>query len=215
MADNLVICIARQFGSGGHDVGSALAKEMGIDFYDKELLKQAADKSGILQELFEKADEKPTNSLLYSLSALESTAVKAPSYADYVGYLPNDRMQNVISEVIREAADKGPCVIIGRCADYILRGRPGTFSVFIHAELDMRIQRVAKMHNMDEDAARSLIRKTDRSRANYYSFYTDRDWGSVNNYDLVLDGGRLGAEKSVQLIRQAAALFCPGAQGVS
>ncbi|MDL2327702.1 cytidylate kinase-like family protein, partial [Ruminococcaceae bacterium OttesenSCG-928-A11] len=136
-------------------------------------------------------------------------ADKAPSYADYVAYLPNDQMQNALADVIRDAAEKSPCVIIGRCGDYVLRGQPGMVSVFVHAPLEQRIQRIAKMHNLDEDRARSLVRKTDRSRANYYSYYTDRDWGRADNYDLVLDAGRLGIDKSVLLLKAAVAHFAP------
>lgn len=206
MAENLVLCVARQFGSGGHEIGLAAAKALGIKFYDKELLKTAADKSGILEELFEKHDEKPASSLMMSPAP---EAGKALSYADYIGYLPNDQMQNVIAEVIREAASAGPCVIIGRCADYVLRGNPNMLSVFIHSELEMRIKRISRLHNLDEDGARSLIRKTDRSRANYYSYYTDRDWGDVDNFHLAIDAGRLGTERSAQLLAQAARLACP------
>lgn len=206
MAENRVICIARQFGSGGHDIGFALAQKLDIPFYDKELLKQAAAKSGIVQELFEKTDEKPSGSLFQSFTAPEAEA-KASSYADYSGYLPNDRMQKAVADVIREVAEKSSCVIIGRCADYVLRGRNKAFSVFIHAPLEKRISRIAHTQNLDEDAARALVRKTDRSRANYYSFYTDREWAAAANYDLVINAGRLGADHSVALIVKAAELF--------
>ena len=199
MGDHLALCIGRQFGSGGREIGQLVAEKLGMQFYDKELLKEAAKKSGIVEEMFEKADEKPTSSLLYSLS-MASTGSKAPTFNEYTAYMPNDRMQNYIAQVIREAAEKAPCVIIGRCADYVLRGRDKTFSLFLHAKLDMRVGRIAKMHNLDEDAARSLIRKTDRSRANYYGFYTDRDWGAANNYDMAFDSGRYGNEKTVDMI---------------
>lgn len=208
MEEHLVICIARQFGSGGREAGRLLAQEMQLTFYDKELLREAAKKSGIVEELFERADEKPSSSLLYSLSALGTSGNKAPSFSDYTSYMPDDRLQNIVGDVIRETAEKGSCVIIGRCADYILRGRKKTLSVFFHASLDKRIQRIQRMHNLDEDAARSLIRKTDRSRANYYNFYTDRDWGSADNYDLVVDIGRLGPQKSATLVKEATELFC-------
>lgn len=207
MAAHKVICIARQFGSGGHDIGHAVSEALSIPFYDKELLRAAADKSGILQELFEKADEKPATAGLHPM-APPGPEAKAASFGDYLAYMPNDRMQNFVAQVIREAADKSSCVIIGRCADYILRGRADSFSVFIHMPLEMRIKRVARMHNLDEDAARHLVRKTDRSRANYYNFYTDRDWAAAENYDLVLDAGRLGTEKAVALVSQAAELYC-------
>lgn len=205
MAQHTVICIARQFGSGGREVGHALAEALGFKFYDKELLKAAADKSGILQELFEKNDERPISGLAHTLPVMEGG--KVPSYADYISYLPNDKMQGVVAEVIREAAETSNCVIIGRCADYILRGHESMLSVFVHAPLEKRIQRIARLHNMDEDGARSLIRKTDRSRANYYAYYTDRDWSSIDNYDVTVDAARLGIDKTVQLLQQATALL--------
>lgn len=206
MANHTVICIARQFGSGGHDIGLALARAMDIPFYDKELLRQAAEKSGITQDQFERSDEKPVSGLSYTTAA-SGTDLKAASYADYIGYQPNDQMQAIIADVIRDAADASPCVIIGRCADYILRGRANVLSVFIHAPMEYRTKRIARSHNVDEDTARSLIRKTDRSRANYYSFYTDREWDSASNYDLVLDAQRLGPEATVQIIQLAASLL--------
>ena len=209
MENHVVVCIARQFGSGGRDIGRALAEEMGIRFYDKELLQNAAAKSGILQELFERNDEKPISGL-QGLVAAPDGAGKAPSYTEYLGFQPNERLQQVVSDVIRDAAAEGPCVIIGRCADYVLRGQQGMLSVFIHAALDLRVQRVSKLHKLDEDAARSLIRKTDRSRANYYSFYTDRDWGSINNYHLAVDAGTLGIPTAVALLRRAAELKMSG-----
>ncbi|MDL2323690.1 cytidylate kinase-like family protein [Ruminococcaceae bacterium OttesenSCG-928-A16] len=206
MAENTVICIARQFGSGGHHIGRTLAKQLGIAFYDKELLKQAAEKSGILPELFEKNDEKPASGLT-SAFAYNSVDEKMSDYAAYAAYLPNDRIQNAIADTIRDVAEHSSCVIIGRCADYILRGRQGTFSVFVWAPLEARIQRIARTHNLEEDAARALIRKTDRSRANYYAFYTDRDWASAESYDLSINSGRLGLEKTVDLVAQVSPFF--------
>ncbi|MGD9560277.1 MAG: AAA family ATPase [Oscillospiraceae bacterium] len=212
MAENLVICIARQFGSGGRHVGLGLAKAMGIAFYDKELLQAAAQKSGILQELFEKTDERPASGLMHTL-ADAGGAGKATNYMQYMSYQPNDRIQNAIADAIREAAAAGPCVIIGRCADYVLRGQAGMMSVFVHASFETRLKQIARGHNLDEDAARTLVRKTDRSRAKYYSFYTDRDWGAVDNYDLAVDTGRLGVDGTIALLQSAARLFCPNAVG--
>ena len=199
MENNLAVCIAREFGSGGREVGRLVAEKMGLAFYDRELLQQAAKKSGIVEEMFEKADEKPTNSLLYSLS-MAVAGNQAPTTFSELTYTSNDRLQNYVAQVIREVAEESPCVIIGRCADYILRGKEKTFSLFLHAKLEERITRIAKMHSIDEDAARALIRKTDRIRANYYSFYTDRDWGSASSYDLSVDVGKFGIEKSADVV---------------
>ncbi|MEG2653861.1 MAG: cytidylate kinase-like family protein, partial [Ruthenibacterium sp.] len=154
MSEHLVFCIGRQFGSGGHEIGEGVAKKLNIPCYDKEILKQAAQESGIVEDLFEKADEKPTSSFLYTLSV--GSAGMAPSFTNYNDYLTNDKLFLFQMKTIKEMADREPCVIIGRCADYILRGYKKRLSVFIHAPLELRIQRIAKLHNIDEDAARSM-----------------------------------------------------------
>ena len=184
MEKHLVICIGSQFGSGGREIGLGLAKKLGIRFYDKEILKKAAEESGIVEELFEKADEKPTNSFLYSLSM--GTHGQAMNFTNYNDYLTNDKLFLFQSNTIRDMAEKDSCVIIGRCADYILRGRKDMLSVFIHAPMELRIQRISRVRNVEEDAARSLIKKTDRQRANYYNFYADNDWGAADSYDVAI-----------------------------
>ena len=204
MKENLIICIGRQFGSGGHEIGEGLAKVLGIPCYDKQILKQAAHESGIMEEMFEKADEKSSNSLLYSLSmGTIGTVGSMATFPSYNDYLTNDKLFLFQSKTIKDFADKSSCVIIGRCADYILRGRQNVLSAFIHAPLELRIQRIAKLHNIDEDAARSWIKKTDKNRANYYSFYADNDWGSADTYDLSLNSGKLGIEKCIDLLHGA------------
>lgn len=204
MSEHLVICIGRQFGSGGHEIGTGLATALGLPCYDKEILKQAARESGIMEELFEKADEKTSGSFLYSLSM----GVGGPGYGiafnNYDDYLTNDKLFLFQSKTIKEMAEKGSCVIIGRCADYILRGHAGRLSVFVHAPLELRMQRIAHLHNLEEDAARALIKKTDKSRANYYSFYTGSDWGAASTYDLCLNSGKLGVAESIALLQGAA-----------
>ena len=149
MEKHLVICIGRQFGSGGREIGLGLAKKLGIRFYDKEILKKAAEESGIVEELFEKADEKPTNSFLYSLSM--GTHGQAMNFTNYNDYLTNDKLFLFQSNTIRDMAEKDSCVIIGRCADYILRGRKDMLSVFIHAPMELRIQRISRVRNVEED----------------------------------------------------------------
>ena len=198
MEKHLVICIGRQFGSGGREIGLGLAKKLGIRFYDKEILKKAAEESGIVEELFEKADEKPTNSFLYSLSM--GTHGQAMNFSNYNDYLTNDKLFLFQSNTIRDMAEKDSCVIIGRCADYILRGRKDMLSVFIHAPMELRIQRISRVRNVEEDAARSLIKKTDRQRANYYNFYADNDWGAADSYDVAINSGKLGVEKSIEVL---------------
>ncbi len=207
MADNLVICIARQFGSGGHEIGKALATSMGIGFYDKELLKEAAAKSGIHEDLFEKSDEKPSPGLLYSASGRPAPE-KAMNFEDYTASEKNDKIQAAISGAISDAAEKSSCVIIGRCAAHVLRGRRNMLSVFLHANPEKRIQRIQRTHNLEEDAARALIRKTDQNRANYYQRVTGQHWDFAAQYALSFDAGALGVERSVKLIEAAAGIFC-------
>ncbi|MEG0110180.1 MAG: cytidylate kinase-like family protein [Oscillospiraceae bacterium] len=202
MEKKLIVTIAREFGSGGREIGLGLSKALGIAFYDKEILKKAAQESGIVEELFENADEKPTNSFLYSLS-LSATPLRNGGFTDYSDYLTNDKLFLIQSKTIKDIADRESCVIIGRCSDYVLRGYKGLFSIYIHAPLEMRIQRIARMQNIDEDAARALIKKTDKNRANYYSFYSDKDWGSAHSYDLSIDAGRFGTEGSIEIIKNA------------
>ena len=208
MAENLVVCIGRQFGSGGHEIGRALASSLGIAFYDKELLQEAARKSGILEELFEKADEKPASALLRVGQDGEAPA-KAQSFEDYAAGSENDKIQSVIADVIRDAAEKSPCVIIGRGAAYVLRGRPRMLSVFLHAAPEYRLQRIKRTHNLDEDKARNLIRKMDQSRANFHSWCFGHEWSLAEGYDLTFNSGVIGVEKSVELLRRAVELYCP------
>lgn len=201
MDKKIVVAIAREFGSGGHEIGMGLAKSLDINYYDKEILKAAAKESGIVEEVFEKADEKPASSLLYSLHA--SSPFSHGGFIDYSDYLTNDKLFLFQSETIRNLAQKSSCVFIGRCADYILRGNPHLFTVYVHCSLELRIQRIAKLYNMDEDAARSLVKKTDKSRSNYYSFYTDGDWGRGSNYDLCIDSGKFGIDAAVEIIKNS------------
>ena len=194
-----VICIGRQFGSGGREIGLAVSQKMGIPFYDKEILKKAAQDSGISQELFERADERPSTSFLYTLSI-----GAAPAFASYDDYLTDDKLFVFQSNTIRELAKQGPCVFIGRCADYVLRQQPGMLSVFIHAPLEQRVLRVARLYNIDEDKARARIRKTDKTRANYYNYYTNKDWSRAESYDLCINSGCLGIDGTVEVIRNFA-----------
>lgn len=198
MEKHLIVCIGRQFGSGGQEIGEGLAKRLGIPLFDKEILKKAAADSGIVEELFEKADEMPTNSFLYSLSV--GTHGHAMSFPNYGDYLTNDKLFLFQSNTIREMAEKQSCIFIGRCADYVLRGRSDMLSVFIHAPLEQRIAYLQRTRGLAADTARALIKKSDRQRANYYNFYADCDWGAVSTYDVAINSGKLGIEKSVDVL---------------
>ncbi len=193
-----VITIGRQFGSGGRSIGEKLAQKLGIPFYDKELISIAAKESGVNPEIFENVDEKAANSLLYSLSMGMYSFGNGFSA---MGDLPvNDKLYLLQHQIIREIAEKENCVIVGRCADYILANNPKCVKVFVYANMTYRKEQSVKKHGIDEARAEHIINKTDKSRANYYSFYSGQKWGMAENYDLCIDSSKLDEDKIVDLI---------------
>lgn len=194
---NTVITIGRQFGSGGKEIGIRVAKELGIPFYDKELLQEAARRSGLCEKVLENFDEKP-KSLLFSI-AMDSYMFAMPGAG--AGDSLEQQVYLATFNTIRRIAEEGPCVIIGRCADYALAGNPNHLSLFIHAPMEARIARVAKRHDLTEEKARQLIMKTDKRRASYYEYYTSKKWGSVDSYNYCLDSSYLGLGRTVELIQ--------------
>lgn len=193
-----VITISRQFGSGGREIGKKLAQRLSVDFYDKELISLAAKESGIDPSVFEHIDEQATNSLLYSLS-LGMYGFGQTGYTPRDQISINDRLYLLQHEIIRKLADK-PCVIVGRCADYILKERKNCISIFIYADMDYRIKRAVDIRNVPKEKAENVIRKTDKTRANYYQFYTEQKWGVPDNYHLCLNSAKLSPEKAVDVI---------------
>ena len=200
MATNLVITIGRQFGSGGRKVGKLLAEKLDIPYYDKELLAEAAKGSGICQEIFENHDEKPTRSLLFSLvTGMQMHGDPGSMYMD----MPlNHKIFLAQFDAIRRIASEGPCVIVGRCADYVLRDKPNAVSVFVKADIRQRMERAVSLYGVDPAKAEETVRKADKQRASYYNYYATATWGDVNNYDQCVDTGKLGIEGTVALIEQ-------------
>lgn len=198
MEKKCIITIGRQFGSGGRYVGRLLAEKLGIPFYDKELLSEAAKQSGICEEIFEEHDEKPTRSLLFSLVTGMQHHVGTGSF--YMDMPLNHRIFLAQFDAIRKLAEEGPCVIVGRCADYVLRENPDALSVFIKADMQSKIDRAVKYYYVEPEKAEERIRKADKQRASYYNYYATATWGDVENYDLVVDTGILGVEGAVELI---------------
>ena len=192
----VIITIARQYGSGGRQIGELIAKELDIPFYDQNLITLAAEKSDLCHEAAAEADERNANSLLYTLAMGSTAMLHTPHYNMPI----NDKLFLVQSDIIKEAAEKGSCVIVGRCADYVLRDRTDVVSVFIHADANIRAKHVAERNGITESEAFSLISKTDRRRANYYNFYTGKRWGETNHYDLCVDAGKIGIENAAKLI---------------
>lgn len=200
MTDKIQITIARQYGSDGRMVGEKLAELLGFRYVDRELVTLAAQKSGYDPEILSRADEKSAGSLLYTL------AMGSNMYGIHGGAqleMPlNDKLFIVQSEIIKSEADKGSCVFVGRCADYVLAEYPGRISVFLYASKDARIKRVAQEHGLSEKEASETINKTDKRRAEYYNFYTGGRWGDFENYHLMLDTSVLGTDKTAEIIAQ-------------
>lgn len=202
MQGKIIITIARQYGSGGRDIGKRVAEILGIPFYNRELITMSADECNMHPKVAENIDEKAANSLLYTL-AMGSSMFGSPATLGYNIPL-NDKLFIVQSDVIRRLADEGSCVIVGRCADYVLRDDPNRFSVFIYADDASRRKRVCERRGVSESEAKDLINKTDRRRANYYNFYTGKKWGKQENYHLMIDSSALGVEGTAQVIAATA-----------
>lgn len=196
MAQNMIITIGRQFGSGGHEIGRRLAKRLGFKLYDKELLKLQAQQSGIAEKVLETYDESPTSSLLYSI------VMDVYPSMNYVGNSLNQQVYQAQYDSISKLKDEGNCIIVGRGADYILRDYPNLVSVFIHADIEERARRVAEFEKISVDKAKDIINKADKKRASFYNFQTEKKWGQASSYSLCIDSGALGYDGSVELIRQ-------------
>lgn len=191
----IYVTIGRQFGSGGREIGKKVAEALGLPYYDKELLAVAAKESGLSHEFLQSYDERPTNSFLYSLVMGQHHLTPG---------IPGNTVEQMAANAQREAvltvADKGSCVIVGRCADYILRDRPGLVRVFVCADWDARVRRVCHRDGVAEKEAVEKLRKMDKARAAYYSFHTDRKWGAAESYDLCVSSSLRGSDGAVETI---------------
>ncbi|WP_300684510.1 cytidylate kinase-like family protein [Acutalibacter sp. 1XD8-36] len=197
-----VITISRQFGSGGHEVGEKLARQLDVPFYDKALIAMAAKQSGLSEEVFANADEKATSSLLYSMvMGSYSFGARVPG----INEMPiNDKLFIIQSDIIKKAAAEGPCVIIGRCADYILREHDNCLNVFVHASKEERVRRSVAKKDCEERKASDFVTKKDKQRANYYNFYSNKRWDDLQNYDITIDTSRFTVDEAVELLMDAA-----------
>lgn len=200
MKTNTIITIGREFGSAGREIGYKVAKEFGIKLYDKEMLARAAKESGICEEIFESHDEKPTSSFLYSL--VMDTYSMGYSGNTYTDMPINHKVFLAQFDAIKKIADEGPCILVGRCADYALESYKNVVSVFIHADLDARIRRIARIYNLTDAKAKDMILKTDKKRAGYYNYYTNKKWSDSASYELCLNSSELGIEGTAKAIEQ-------------
>lgn len=190
-----IITISREFGSGGRLIGKKLAEELNVPYYDKELLDRIAEESGFSREMMEEAEKSAKNSFLYSLSSAFGTGEAGPESLSL-----NERFFLAQFETIREVAEEGSCVIVGRCADYILRGIPEATNVFIYAEEQDKIKRAVEEYGVPEKDVKKVMHNADKARANYYNYHTGQKWGNPINYHLCFDSGYISVDNIVKLI---------------
>lgn len=196
----IVITIARQYGSGGRTVGKMLADELGIHYYDKELSKLASEESGINEALFVDTDESVKKKWKSMLSStIYDGSLKKPGDSDFTS---DQNLFNIQAKVIRDLAESGePCVIVGRCADFVLKDYDNALRVFVHADHDFLMQEAGKVQSLKGKELEKFIAQIDKGRADYYEYYTGHKWTDALNYDLCLDSGKLGFEKCVEAIK--------------
>ena len=194
-----IVTISREFGSGGREIGRILANDLGIPFYDKELLELASKESGICEELFVKNDESYTNSFLFGL-VMGNYPVTADGRINPDMPL-NHRIFLAQFDTIRSLADKGPCVIVGRCADYVLKGRDNVINFFLSGDMMEKKRRILERYDIEKNKAEDFIKKTDKRRASYYNYYTDMKWGEARNFDLCINTSKAGLDGAVQLMK--------------
>ena len=195
---NKIITISRQYASGGREIGEKLADKLGIAFYDEKLITLAAEASGFSKDAFSKAEDKASNSLIYSIAM----GFGAYGFRDFGG-MPmsiDDQIYMAQSDVIRKVAKEGSCVIIGRCADYILQDYKNVVNVFVWADIGYRVKRAQDIYNISKAKAEENILKIDKKRANYYKYHSDKRWGKIDNYDISIRSDRIGIENAVDSI---------------
>ncbi|MCH5257117.1 MAG: cytidylate kinase-like family protein [Lachnospiraceae bacterium] len=199
---NTIITIGRQFGSAGHEIGEKLANHFGIKYYDKELLTRAAKESGFCEEMMQGHDERPTSSFLYNL--VMDTYSFGYNSASFVDMPISHKVFLAQFDTIKKIADEGPCVIVGRCADYALSEYPNCLSVFIHADEKSKIKHIMQKYSdiTTEQKAKELMIKKDKQRQSYYNYYSSKKWGRSDTYDLSVNSGILGEDGTVKLLIQ-------------
>lgn len=195
---NKVITISRQYGSGGREIGQKLAEHFGIPFYDNEIISSAAKESGFSEVAFEKAEEKATNSFLYSL------AMGMSAYGNmdmgFSAMSVDDRLFLAETKVTRRFAKEGPCIIVGRCADYVLKDMPNVVNVFVLADISARVRRAIEVYELPKAKAEENIIKFDKRRSNYYNYHTGKKWADVNNYHLAIRSDFGGIDHAVNTV---------------
>jgi cytidylate kinase len=200
MDDRYIVNIGRQLGSGGHEIGEKIAQKLGFDFYDKELITIASERSGLCEECFEKADEENASGVFGSLSNLHFAFINESAMPNS-SLLSHNALFKIQSDVIKMLASIKSCVFIGRCADYILRDESRRCAnIFISADIDDRVQRIMKKQSVSEEYAKNAIAKCDKKRAEYYNYYTTGKWGAASTYHLCINSSVFGVDGTVDYL---------------
>lgn len=197
---NTIITIGRQFGSGGREIGEKVAEHFGIKCFDKELLTRAAKESGFCEEMIQNHDERPTNSFLYNL--VMDTYSFGYNSSSFVDMPISHKVFLAQFDTVKKIADEGPCVIVGRCADYALADYKNSLHLFIYGDMDVKIKRIAGKYNLTDEKAKDMIIKKDKQRSSYYNYYSSKKWGQAESYDLCINSSVLGVDGTVNLIIQ-------------
>lgn len=192
-----IITIARGFGSGGRTIGKMLSEDLGIKYYDKDLIRLASEESGINERFFGLVDEKLKGSFIRKGGVYKGDLI-SPDSSEFTS---DQNLFNYQAKIIKQLADKEPAIIVGRCADYILRERDDVIRVFIYSDMATAVRNVVEMYGVNEKEARRMIEKTDRERSEYFRHYTGLDWENAKNYNLCLDTSRLSYDECVDIIK--------------
>lgn len=202
MAEKMIITIGREYGSCGLKIGKMLSERLNIPYYDNEIIEMAAKKSGYDEELFKSVDEKQTTSLLFSI------AMGVFSYGDKLkpqeSLNLSDKLFNIEKKIVEEVAEKGSCIIIGRCSNYILRDKEDTLDLFICSALENRIKTISENSGVSMEEAEKYIKSIDKKRSGYYNYYTGEQWGDRKSYDIIINKDILGIEGTVSFIEELA-----------
>ena len=197
MAQRYVMTIGRQLGSGGREIGQKLSARLGIAFYDKELIRIASQESGLKEEFFERVDEQKHFSLFPGILGLR-TALTDDFFSNY--YLSNESLFRIQSDVMKKLAAEGSCIFVGRCADYVMKDERNCLNLFVSADMEERIRRIAQSHKISEGKAKELIERTDKGRSSYYNYFTGKTWGAAESYHLCINSSLLGIDETVRFI---------------
>ncbi|MBR5809082.1 MAG: cytidylate kinase-like family protein [Clostridia bacterium] len=193
-----IITIGREYGSGGKEISKKLSEKLGIPFYDDEFAEGVAEAVNAHPDVVKKVDERATNSLLYTL--VSGGGLRGISDVIQYEMHINDKVFVGQANFIKETAKKGPCIFLGRCADYVLDGNENLLRVFLYADMDKKIERISRLYDLDSKKAKEQIVKTEKQRKTHYNYYTDREWDDLSTYDLCINVGLLGVDATVDLI---------------